>query len=105
MKTTWHIVTVCIVLAGLAACSSGTPKEPGMASSAPRGVTMHEPGVYKGDKDDLIAKMQQAGVQVTRPNLGLFRAAMKPAYDQIAQYAGAENVKKLQEYIEAARKK
>jgi hypothetical protein len=59
MKTTWHIVTVCIVLAGLAACSSGTLKEPGMASSAPRGVTMHEPGVYKGDKDDLIAKMQQ----------------------------------------------
>jgi tripartite ATP-independent transporter DctP family solute receptor len=56
-------------------------------------------------EDDLIAKMQQAGVQVTRPNLALFRAAMNPAYDQIAQYAGAENVKKLQEYIEAARKK
>ena len=56
-------------------------------------------------EDDLIAKMQQAVVQVTRPNLALFRAAMKPAYDQISQYAGAENVKKLQEYIEAARKK
>jgi TRAP-type C4-dicarboxylate transport system substrate-binding protein len=56
-------------------------------------------------EDDLIAKMQKAGVQVTRPNLALFRAAMKPAYDQISQYAGAENVKKLQEYIEAARMK
>jgi hypothetical protein len=54
-----HIVTVCIVLAGLAACSSGTPREPGMASSGPRGVTMHEPGVYKGDKDELLAKSQQ----------------------------------------------
>jgi len=56
-------------------------------------------------EDDLIAKMQQAGVQVTKPNLALFRAAMKPAYDQISQYAGPDNVKKLQEYIEAARKK
>ncbi len=59
MKRTGYIVTVCIVLAGLVACSSGTPKEPGMASSAPRGVTMHEPGAYKGDKDELLAKTQQ----------------------------------------------
>ena len=48
MKRTWHIVTVCIVLAGLAACSS-----------EPRSVTMHKPGVYKGDKDELLAKSQQ----------------------------------------------
>jgi TRAP-type C4-dicarboxylate transport system substrate-binding protein len=56
-------------------------------------------------ESDLIAKMQQAGVQVTRPNLALFRAAMTPAYDQIAKYAGEDSVKKLQAYIEAARKK
>jgi hypothetical protein len=30
---------------------------------------------------------------------------MKPAYEQISKYAGEENVKKLQGYIEAARKK
>ena len=48
MKRTWHIVTTCIVLAGLAACSS-----------EPRGVTMHKPGVYKGDKDELLARSQQ----------------------------------------------
>lgn len=48
MKRRWHIVAACIVLAGLVACSS-----------EPRSVTMHEPGVYKGDKDELLAKMQQ----------------------------------------------
>ena len=48
MKRTWHIVTACIVLVGLTACSS-----------EPRGVTMHKPGVYKGDKDELLAKSQQ----------------------------------------------
>ncbi|HWU40270.1 MAG TPA: TRAP transporter substrate-binding protein [Candidatus Acidoferrum sp.] len=54
---------------------------------------------------DLVAKMQQAGTQVTRPNLALFRAAMKPAYEKIGKYAGEENVKKFLEYVEAARKK
>jgi hypothetical protein len=48
MKRKWHIVAACIVLAGLTACSP-----------EPRGVTMHEPGVYKGDKDELLAKSQQ----------------------------------------------
>jgi TRAP-type C4-dicarboxylate transport system substrate-binding protein len=56
-------------------------------------------------EDDLVKKMQAAGVQVTRPDLNLFRAAMKPAYDKIAAYAGPENVKKFMEYVEAARKK
>jgi len=37
-----------IALVGLAACST-----------EPRQVTMHEPGVYKGDKDELLAKSQQ----------------------------------------------
>ena len=39
MKRKWYIVTAFIVLAGLAGCSS-----------EPRSVTMHEPGVYKGDE-------------------------------------------------------
>jgi TRAP-type C4-dicarboxylate transport system substrate-binding protein len=54
---------------------------------------------------DVVAKMEQAKVQVTRPNLALFRTAMKPAYDKIAAYAGPDNVKRFMEYVEAARKK
>jgi len=56
-------------------------------------------------ENDLVGKMQQAGMQVTRPNLAAFRAAMKPAYEKIGKYAGEENVKKFLEYVEAARKK
>jgi hypothetical protein len=48
MKRKWPIMMACIILAGLAACSS-----------EPRSVTMHKPGVYKGDADELIAKSQQ----------------------------------------------
>jgi tripartite ATP-independent transporter DctP family solute receptor len=54
---------------------------------------------------DLVTRMQQSGVQVTRPNLAVFRAAMRPAYDKISAYAGADNTKRFLEYVEAARKK
>lgn len=41
---------------------------------------------------------------VTRPDLAPFRALMGPAYDRIAAYAGADNVKKFKEMAEAGRK-
>jgi len=56
-------------------------------------------------EEDVVAKMQQAGMQVTRPDLAPFRAAMKPAYEKIGKYVGEENVKKFLQYVEAARKK
>ena len=48
MKRKWHVLAAFIVLAGLTGCSS-----------EPRSVTMHEPGVYKGAKDPLLAQQQQ----------------------------------------------
>ncbi len=48
MKRRWYMAATLIVLAGLIGCSS-----------EPRSVTMHEPGVYKGEKDELLAKSQQ----------------------------------------------
>jgi len=41
---------------------------------------------------------------VTRPDLAPFRALMEPAYKRIAEYAGAENVKKFRDIVEQARK-
>ena len=40
------------------------------------------------EADGQIAKMEQAGVKVTRPDLAPFRTAMKPAYERIGKYAG-----------------
>ena len=45
MKRKWPIIAACIVCLGLSACSS-----------EPRSVALHEPGVYKGGSDELIAK-------------------------------------------------
>ncbi len=48
MKRRWCVLLACIVLAGLAGCSS-----------EPRSFTLHEPGVYKGAKDPLLALQRQ----------------------------------------------
>jgi hypothetical protein len=48
MTGRWLALIVCIVPAMLAGCSP-----------EPRSVTMHEPGVYKGQKDPLLAQQQE----------------------------------------------
>ncbi|MDP1991638.1 MAG: TRAP transporter substrate-binding protein [Syntrophales bacterium] len=57
------------------------------------------------EESDQIARMEKAGMAVTRPNLAPFRAAMGPAYVTIGKYAGEDNVKKFMKYVEDARKK
>lgn len=59
----------------------------------------------ESQEGDVVAKMQAAGMQVTRPDLAPFRKAMTPAYEKICKYAGEENCKKWMEYVEAVRKK
>jgi TRAP-type transport system periplasmic protein len=53
---------------------------------------------------DQIDKLQKAGMQVTRPDTAPFRAKMDPAYKRIADYAGADNVKKFRDIVEKHRK-
>ena len=48
MTYKWQVITVAFILAGLMGCSS-----------EPRGVTMHKPGVYKGEKDPLLGLQRQ----------------------------------------------
>jgi len=48
MKRTGYILAAFILLVGLTGCSSES-----------RDVTMHKPGVYKGDKDQMLARQGQ----------------------------------------------
>ena len=57
------------------------------------------------EEADQIAKMEKAGIKVTRPGLALFRAAMGPAYERIGKYAGEDNVKRFMKMVEETRKK
>jgi TRAP-type transport system periplasmic protein len=54
-------------------------------------------------EQDQIKKIEAAGMLVTRPDLAPFRALMGPAYERIANYAGADNVKKFQQMANQGR--
>jgi TRAP-type transport system periplasmic protein len=54
-------------------------------------------------EDDRIKRIEAAGMAVTRPDLAPFRAMMGPAYERIAAYAGADNVKKFREMADQGR--
>ncbi len=58
----------------------------------------------ESEEQGQIAKMEQAGMKVTKPDLAPFRAAMEPAYKKIGAFAGEANVKTFLGYVEAARK-
>lgn len=55
----WNLLTASLVLAGLLA-------GPVACSLEQRTVTIHEPGVYKGMKDPLLARQEQEKVLVDR---------------------------------------
>jgi tripartite ATP-independent transporter DctP family solute receptor len=52
---------------------------------------------------DQLAKLEAAGMQITRPDLTPFRGLMEPAYKRIAEYAGADNVKKFRAMVDKER--
>src|SRR5580698_319377 len=54
-------------------------------------------------EEDQIKKIVAAGVLLTQPDLTPFRALMGPAYERIAAYAGADNVKKFKQMAEQGR--
>ena len=57
-----------------------------------------------GEEDELIAKMVEAGVKVTRPDRDQFRALMEPAYQAIKLYAGEDNVRAFTKMVDDERK-
>jgi tripartite ATP-independent transporter DctP family solute receptor len=57
-----------------------------------------------GDQEkDQLAKLQAAGMQITTPDLGPFRAKMAPAYQRVSDYAGADNVAKFLAMVKATK--
>lgn len=57
------------------------------------------------EEDELIARMVNAGVKVTRPDPKPFRALMEPAYQKIKLLTGEENVRKFLKMVDDERKR
>lgn len=56
------------------------------------------------EEEELIAKMADAGMKVTRPDPRPFRAMVEPAYKEITRFAGEENVHRFLKMVEDERR-
>ena len=57
------------------------------------------------EETDLIGKFEKAGLQISRPDLKPFRAAIASANEKIYKRYGEDNVKTFLKFVEDARKK
>jgi TRAP-type transport system periplasmic protein len=56
-------------------------------------------------EDDLIAKLEMAGMKVTRPNLAPFRAQAQRARQEISRFVGGANAKRFLKMVEDERER
>ncbi|MFB3819915.1 MAG: TRAP transporter substrate-binding protein [Candidatus Methylomirabilales bacterium] len=82
-----------------------TPEQKAILKEESRAAGAYMRKTLIGQEAELVAKMEQAGVKVTRPDLAPFRAAMAGAYEKIGKYSGEENVKTFMKMVEDTRKK
>lgn len=61
--------------------------------------------MIEAEEQGLIAKMEKAGVKVTRPDPAPFRVQAQAARQKIMQFAGEENARKFQKMVEDERKR
>jgi tripartite ATP-independent transporter DctP family solute receptor len=103
LAVTRHIYNNMIHTVSGAAWARLTPGQQAIfhEESASAGEFMRK--LIANQEDDQIKKIEAAGMAVTRPDLAPFRALMGPAYERIAAYAGADNVKKFQEMADQGR--
>ncbi len=52
---------------------------------------------------DQIKKLEELGMEVTRPDVALFKAKMGPAYERMKDSVGAENLEQFLKILEAAK--
>ncbi|MEQ8871606.1 MAG: hypothetical protein RID23_19930, partial [Roseovarius sp.] len=50
-------------------------------------------------EEEEIAKLEEAGMKVTRPDLAPFAAKMGPARERVAEYSGQENMETFLSFL------
>jgi tripartite ATP-independent transporter DctP family solute receptor len=103
LAITRHIYNNMIHTVSAAAWTRLTPTQQAIfrEESASAGELMRQ--LIADQEGDQIKRIEAAGMAVTRPDLAPFRAMMGPAYERIAAYAGADNVKKFREMADQGR--
>lgn len=105
LALTRHVYNNMVHVVSTKAWAKLTPEQQKIFREESKAAGAYMRKAIMAEEEEQIAKMEKAGMKVTRPNLAPFRAAMGPAYERIGKYAGEDNVKKFMKYVEDARKK
>ncbi len=81
-----------------------TPEQQTIVREESRAAALMMRQASAAEEEGLIARLQAAGVQITRPDTAPFRAAMGPAYTRIRAYAGDGNVDQFMKMVDSERK-
>ncbi|MCD0501790.1 TRAP transporter substrate-binding protein [Bordetella petrii] len=93
LALTQHVYNSMTHVISLSSWKKLTPEQQAVVREESRSAGLLMRKLVAEQEASEIAKIEAAGVNVTRPDIAKFRALMQPAYDRVAAYAGKENMK------------
>lgn len=105
LALTRHVYYHTVHLVGARTWVKLTPAQQQIVREESRAAGERMRTMIEGEEQGLIAKMEKAGVKVTRPDPAPFRAQTEAARQKIMQFAGEENARKFQKMVEDERKR
>lgn len=99
LALTRHVYNSMVHVMNKKKWDSLTPEQQAIVSeeSISAGNLMRE--MVQAQEAEELAKIKEAGVQVTEPDLEKFKELMGPAYERVSEYSGEENMKTFLSFI------
>ena len=105
LALTRHVYYNAVLLINVKSWAKLTPAQQTMLRAESRSMGDALRKQIIGEEDALIARMVDAGMKVTRPDLRPFRALMGPVYRKTGLLAGEDNVRKFLKMVDDERRR
>lgn len=99
LALTRHVYNSMTHVVSLASWRKLTPPQQAIVREESRNAGLLMRKLVADQEADELAKIEAAGVKVTRPDIASFRAIMQPAYQRVADYAGKDNMKTFMDML------
>ena len=104
LALTRHVYNSMVHLISLESWNQLTPEQQAiLREESARAAEFYREEMQRQEAELVELLQTEGGMEITEPDVALFRAVMDPAYQRIAEYAGADNVERFLEMVEAER--
>lgn len=98
LAITNHVYSAALILFSEAAMDKLTAEQQEILLTAAREVAAYERSQCEDGEAEQIAEMQEAGCQVTYPDISAFQEALSGVYDTFAQQFGQDRIDEIRNY-------